>query len=244
MTKTFKTTLRCGACEAKIRPLFDADPAFEGWKVDLKSPDKLLTVEGQQVDPRHVESLLESVGYQTLGEVLPETPHVSLDQSIETKASYYPLVLIVAYIAGVVGLVEWTLGGFDAGRAMSNFMAGFFLVFSFFKLLDVRGFADGFSTYDLLAARSRAYALAYPFIELGLGVAYLTRFAPFATNLVTVVVMGFGALGVANTLLARRKIRCACLGTVFNLPMSTVTLVEDVSMAVMAASMLMWPHMH
>ena len=28
-------------------------------------------------------------------------------------------------------------------------------------------------------------------------------------------------------LLNKRKIRCACLGTAFNLPMSTVTLVED-----------------
>ena len=35
------------------------------------------------------------------------------------------------------------------------------------------------------------------------------------------------------------KIRCACLGTVFNLPMSTVTLVEDGLMIAMAAAALL-----
>jgi hypothetical protein len=40
---------------------------------------------------------------------------------------------------------------------------------------------------------------------------------------------------VIQSLLNKRKIRCACLGTVFNLPMSTVTLVEDGLMVAMAA---------
>jgi hypothetical protein len=243
MTKTFKTTLRCGACEAKIRPVLDADPAVEAWSVDLKSQDKLLTVTGHAVDRRHVESLLESVGYQTLGEVSQDAPEVPTPSAAD-KASYYPLFLAVAYVAGAVGLVEWTLGGFDAGRAMTNFMAGFFLVFSFFKLLDVRAFAESYSSYDLLAQRSRAYALSYPFLELALGILYLTRTAPFATNAATLVLMLFGTLGVANALLARRKIQCACLGTAFNLPMSTVTLIEDLSMAAMAAFMLAAPAAH
>lgn len=241
MTKTFKTTLRCRACEAKIKPLLDADPTIESWRVDLQNPDKLLTVAGNAIDSKHVEALLESVGYQTLGEAVPVMEESMLE---EAKASYFPLALVVAYITGFVGVVEWAAGAFDAGRAMANFMVGFFLVFSFFKLLDVQAFADGFATYDVLAARSRAYALTYPFVELGLGVAYLVRFAPSATNLATLVLMLFGTVGVAKALADRRKIRCACLGTVFNLPMSTVTLVEDLSMAAMAAAMLAWPASH
>ena len=88
------------------------------------------------------------------------------------------------------------------------------------------------------SARSRAYALAYPFIELALGVAYLASLWPVATNAVTLAVMVVGTAGVVQSLLARRKIRCACLGAVFNLPMSTVTILEDVLMAGMAAFML------
>jgi len=244
MTKTFKTNLRCSACEEKIRPAFDADPTIESWNVDLASPDKLLTVKGSPVDPKHVELLLESAGYRALGEITAETPSPPPIVTNEQKASYYPLALIVAYIAGVVAFIEWRFGVFDAGRTMTNFMAGFFLVFSFFKLLDLPAFADNYATYDLLAARSRAYALLYPFLELGLGIAYLVRFAPSATNAATLVLMLIGTAGVANALAARQKIQCACLGTVFNLPMSTVTLVEDLSMAAMAAAMLLRPEWH
>jgi len=68
--------------------------------------------------------------------------------------------------------------------------------------------------------------------------AYLSGFQPTATNAVTLVVMSVGTVGVVRTLLARRKIRCACLGAVFNLPMSYVTLAEDALMAAMAAVML------
>ncbi|VTS10483.1 Uncharacterized protein OS=Fibrella aestuarina BUZ 2 GN=FAES_2978 PE=4 SV=1 [Gemmata obscuriglobus UQM 2246] len=125
-------------------------------------------------------------------------------------------------------------------RAMGRFMAGFFLVFSFFKLLNLRAFADAYAGYDVVAAKWYGYGYVYPFIELGLGVAYLGHFAPLATNVVTLVVMGVSTVGVVKALAARRKIRCACLGTVFNLPMSAVTLVEDVLMVGMAVAMLFW----
>ncbi|CAM6000172.1 unnamed protein product [Sphagnum balticum] len=52
---------------------------------------------------------------------------------------------------------------------MRHFMAGFFLVFSFFKLLNLKTFADGYAKYDLLAMRWKPYGFIYPFCELALG---------------------------------------------------------------------------
>ena len=106
-------------------------------------------------------------------------------------ATYAPLLLIAAYLC-VVSLAG--ARGFEAW--MTHFMAGFFLVFSFFKLLDIRGFADAFAGYDLLAMRWRPYGCIYPFLELALGLAYLFAVAPVATNIATIAVMGFGSLGV------------------------------------------------
>ncbi|HYF54378.1 MAG TPA: MauE/DoxX family redox-associated membrane protein, partial [Salinarimonas sp.] len=125
---------------------------------------------------------------------------------------------------------------------MLDFMAGFFLVFSFFKLLDLRGFADAYRSYDVIARRSRLWALAYPFVELALGVAYLLRWQLTVVNAVTLVLMIVGSVGVVRALLQKNRIRCACLGTALNLPMTTVTLVEDLGMAAMAALMLAWAH--
>lgn len=236
-TLKLKTNLRCGACVESIRPLLDAAPGVAHWSADVTSPEKLLTVEGDGVSPGRVDELLRQKGYRVLGELPTAAPPAppGLPPDAGPRQSYFPLLLILGYILGATGLVEAASGGFDGMRAMNHFMAGFFLVFSFFKLLNLSAFADAYAGYDIVAARWRAYGFAYPFIELALGAAYLTGFQPVAINAVTLVVMGVGTVGVTKTLLARRKIRCACLGSVFNLPMSYVTLTEDLLMAGMAA---------
>jgi hypothetical protein len=194
----------------------------------------MLTVEADSLDRGKIALLLNRAGYAMV-EAEPTSP---TPEAKAPKTSYWPLLLILAYLLAVTGLIEWGMQPFDASRWMSNFMAGFFLVFSFFKLLNVQAFADAYQMYDVLAQRSRGYALAYPFVELGLGMAYVARVQPFAVHLFTLVVMSVSTLGVVRSLLSRRAVRCACLGAVFHLPMSVVTLVEDVLMAGMALAML------
>ena len=121
---------------------------------------------------------------------------------------------------------------------MQYFMAGFFITFSFFKLLDLKGFAESYAMYDILAKKLPVYGYIYPFIELLLGIAYLSSFNMLITNAVTVVVMGFSSIGVIQSVLNKKRIQCACLGAVFNLPMSTVTIIEDLLMIVMAFVMI------
>ena len=105
----------------------------------------------------------------------------------------------------------------------------------------LRGFADGFQMYDLLAKRFRPYAVAYPFIELTLGLAYLTFWRPTTVYAATIVVLGFGALGVINALRRGLDIECACMGTVLQVPLSTVALAEDLGMVLMALAMWLRP---
>jgi hypothetical protein len=141
--------------------------------------------------------------------------------------------LIFAYTLGVSTLTahHWMDG-------MRYFMAAFFLVFSFFKLLNIRDFADSYAMYDIVAKRFPIWGFIYPFVELALGLAFLINFQPRLTNIATLLVMGISAVGVIQSVLNKRKIRCACLGVVFNLPMSTVTIIEDLLMVAMSALML------
>ena len=76
------------------------------------------------------------------------------------------------------------------------------------------------------------------YFELGLGLAWAFWGGTFAVALSTVVLMGFSAIGVILAVSQKQHIQCACLGTVFNLPMSTVTIIEDGVMILMAAFML------
>jgi hypothetical protein len=152
--------------------------------------------------------------------------------------TYKPILLIFAYILGITLLIEASAGEFHWMRWMNHFMAGFFIVFSFFKLLDLTGFADSYSTYDIIAEKWHGWGYVYPFVELGLGLAYLTGADMLITNGITFVVMSISIVGVLQSVLNKRKIRCACLGAVFNVPMSTLTIIEDALMIVMSAIML------
>lgn len=151
--------------------------------------------------------------------------------------TYKPLLLIAAFITGVSLLTSWNGTEINGMKWMNAFMAGFFIVFSFFKFLDLRGFADSYAMYDLLAKRVKGYGYVYPFIELALGVMYLVAFNPAVTTMATIVVMGFSSIGVIKSVIDKKQIRCACLGAVFNLPMSTVTIIEDLLMVGMALFM-------
>lgn len=177
-------------------------------------------------------------------DLVPESEGRNDSDAAQTQgffATYRPLLIIVGLILlpvlAVAGRDAWA-GAFVWQNAMMNFMAGFFLVFSGLKVLDVPGFAKGYATYDLLARKVKAYGYVYPFLELLLGLAYLTRIAPDATNVATVLLMVFSGIGVVQSLLQKRTFQCACLGTFIKVPLTTVTVIEDFGMAAMAALML------
>ena len=122
---------------------------------------------------------------------------------------------------------------------MRHFMAAFFIVFSFFKMLNLKGFAESYMMYDVVAKKFPAWSYIYAFLELGLGIAFLLNFNPLITNISTVIIMSVSIIGVLQTVLNKKQIQCACLGAVFNLPMSTVTIIEDGLMILMSVTMLL-----
>ena len=124
------------------------------------------------------------------------------------------------------------------------FMGMFFLTFGGFKAYNLEGFKEAFKSYDILAERFDIYATAYPFIELTLGALYISLLfysstgLEIFTHLAAITVMTVGGAGVLNELRKGKELQCACLGNVFNVPMTKVTLGEDLGMAAMALWML------
>lgn len=241
-TMQFKTNLNCETCVAAVKPYLDAESSIRDWSVNTDDSRKTLTVHGRDVSEARIQELVAAAGFKVLDHIGDDLFVQSLAvDPILTKsffATYKPLLLLVGYLLGGVGVAEFHAGEFQWGRAMNHFMGGFFLAFSFFKMLDLQGFADSFQSYDIVARPYRAWGFIYPFVELALGLAYLAELSPVVTNTVTLTVMLVGIIGVSQALFQKRKIQCACLGTVFNLPMSKVTFIEDGVMAVMAGFML------
>lgn len=153
---------------------------------------------------------------------------------------YIPLIVVITLSGLAATAIQFgSVLTASLHDGMHDFMGVFLLLFALFKIINVSGFADGFSMYDLLASRCRSYGLIYPFLELGLALAYLSRTSLTATYTATIVLMLFGAIGVFNSLRKGLKINCACMGTVLNVPLSTVAVVENLGMASMAAFMLL-----
>jgi hypothetical protein len=152
---------------------------------------------------------------------------------------YIPLIVIVSLALLAAFAKQADNGTWQATGWMHDFMGVFLLAFSMLKLFDLSGFADGFQKYDLLAKRSRWYAYAYPFLELALALGYLASWQPGVVYGATVVLMSFGGLGVLRALRQGLDVHCACMGTILKVPLSTVALVEDLGMSVMALAMLL-----
>jgi len=152
--------------------------------------------------------------------------------------TYHKLFIIIGLILISVITSAFTLN-LNLNRSLQLFMAGFFLTFSGFKLIDLSGFQQGYSTYDLIAKRFPFYGYLYPFIELVLGLLFLTNSVTPSILIFTIILMLISGFGVANSLKSKTKFHCACLGTAIDLPLGTVTLIEDFGMAFMALYMLL-----
>ena len=153
-------------------------------------------------------------------------------------STYKPLLIIFLFITTISAIKSIDKGKIDIMQWMNYFMAGFFIVFSFFKFIDLEGFVNSYSKYDLITKKIKFYGFIYPFIELGLGLAYLTNFESKIIYKLTIIIMGFSSIGVIKSVLEKKRLRCACLGAVFNLPMSTITITENLLMILMASLML------
>ena len=243
MTQTFNISgMTCEACEYKIQHVFSQIPNVNS--AIAKHSNNLVIIESLAAIDRNV--IVETLRPHSKYALIDNTDFsIEVADSLSETSSnqYYPLFLIAGFITLVAFLTSFQQGiyvaeNFEIKMFLHNFMTGFFLVFSFFKLLDIKSFAESFQMYDLLAAKLPVYGKVYPFIELGLGILCLSNFQLYYVYLADVIIMGFGALGVIKSVLNKRKIRCACLGSVFNLPMSTITIIEN-SLMVMIGIILL-----
>lgn len=143
-----------------------------------------------------------------------------------------PLFIILFYLAMAVIFLNYK--DWNSREMMFDFMGLFFIVFSFFKMLDLKNFPISFSMYDPLAKKIRFYGWIYPFIEVFLGLLFLMRIKLLSALVITIIILGITTIGVIKTLVNKKNIQCACLGTALKLPMTEATLIENALMLSMS----------
>lgn len=63
MEKKFSTNIKCTGCIEKVTPFLNEVVGTDNWKVDLASPQRVLTVSGD-VSPEEVKESLQKAGYK------------------------------------------------------------------------------------------------------------------------------------------------------------------------------------
>lgn len=214
--------MTCGGCARKVEAA-----------VQALSPDATVTLDPPQVTlPGGISAAKVNEALAAIGKYRVSEQGIGPQEQGKFAAwlkTYQPLLLIL----GLIGLASF------AGQSwMLSFMAGFFIVFGAFKLLDVPAFATAYARYDILAKVFKPWGYVYPFVEVALGLAFLFHFHMVTATWIALIISLTGAVGVIQSVMSKQTIQCACLGTVFPLPMSTVTIIENIGMAAMAAWML------
>ena len=162
MTHTYQISgMTCSSCEEKVKKALEADDNITNAIVSKNNGTATITMT-KHVSLTNLQNALDSK-YQ-----ISEINHhneVSEDTRIWFE-TYKPILLIFFYISLVTILIQLTNHHFDVMQAMQHFMAGFFIVFSFFKLLNLKGFAESYAMYDVLAKKIIAWGYLYAFLEL------------------------------------------------------------------------------
>lgn len=152
-----------------------------------------------------------------------------------SRVEYFKFAGVLAFIL-IDSFIVMRVGGLNF---LDAFMGVFFVVFAGFKLISLKEFAYGFQTYDLIAKRTIVYGYLYPFIQLAIGIIFLLGKGNLAASVFVLVISLISGAGVLNSLLRKQKVHCVCLGNVIKLPLSTISLVEDFGMAVMALAIIL-----
>jgi len=64
MTYSYKTNINCGGCIAKVTPYLDEESRIKSWEVDTENPDKILTLEADEMTSNEVMALVKSAGFK------------------------------------------------------------------------------------------------------------------------------------------------------------------------------------
>ena len=231
MTQTYHLNgLTCENCVKKVKKTILSIEAVTA--IEISTEKNLAEISmNQDIPLREFQDVLESK-YQISNDT-------TNSKNTSWLSTYKPILLIFIYLFATVSFIEFTAENIDLLRWMRHFMSGFFLIFSFFKILNLRGFNESYKMYDIIAKKFPNWGYIYAFIELLLGIALLLNFRPVITHSICILIMSLSIIGVLKTVFEKKEIKCACLGDIFNLPMSTITIIEDGLMIAMSITMLL-----
>jgi glutaredoxin len=162
-------------------------------------------------------------GYTDLAERLSATPE-------QTDTSYTPVIALFS----TAGLMTLALS-----LKMAGFMGISLSMLASLKLMDLDSFTESFQKYDLVTKRFKSYGKIYPFLELAIGLGFLSGIVPLATGIAATTVGVLGSISVFKAVyIDKMALNCACVGGNSKAPLGIVSMTENLMMAIMGAILI------
>ena len=154
--------------------------------------------------------------------------------TLKSISKYKIIIVFLTYIFIISLLISFT----SQKNFMIIFMGLFFILFSFFKVIHLKEFKKSFSKYDPMSQKIPFYGFIYPFIEIILGILFLLEYQLKILSLITIFILTSTTIGIFEKLRKGDVLECACLGVVFKVPLSYLTVVENLVMIFMSVLIL------
>ncbi len=149
---------------------------------------------------------------------------------------------ILFVLAGLIFLYMfgryYFISNYGLDNILNDFMAGFFIFFGALQLNSLSSTSETLKKYDPIAQKFSWYAGLYPFVFFFFGLLLHFHSASTIVSLLTIPMLGIQTLGIIKVLKSGANIECACAGTKFSLPLSYVTVVENLIMVAMSIAMI------
>jgi glutaredoxin len=162
-------------------------------------------------------------GYTDLADRLSATPE-------QTDTSYTPVIALFS----TAGLMTLALS-----LKMAGFMGISLSMLASLKLMDLDSFTESFQKYDLVTKRFKPYGKIYPFLELAIGLGFLSGIAPLLTGIASTTVGILGSISVLKAVyIDKMALNCACVGGNSKAPLGVVSMTENLMMAIVGAILI------
>lgn len=239
MTHTYTITGMTGkGCQSSVEESLKKVDGVLQAKVDLKREEVQITMEShipleyfqKILAPNYGITIKDSGNVFAKATVLPPGLQKSEWQQL------FPMFLILGYISVVSVLMN--INSLVVSNIILQFLGLYYVVFSFFKLLDLNGFSISFAMYDAIAKYVPIYGKIYPFLKVAIGVLLLLKYQLILALVTAIFTLGATTIGVIRVLMEKKQLRCVSLGTTLNIPLTKAILIEKMVILFMACWML------
>lgn len=220
--------MTCDGCVATIKTKLEMEENISEAIITLVD-SKLELVSTKNFKISQLNSILSTVGSYTVSNDLKNEKNKIVDYF----STYKPIFITISLVC-LLSLINFFNYGKTFEDLMRFLMGYFFIIFSFLKLQNIKQFAISFANYDPITKTIFKFGLIYPFVELFLGVLFLTGYFLLFSNILTLIILIPQSYGIYKKLRNKEIVNCACLGSSFNVPLSNLTVIENLTMCLMA----------